>query len=145
MTTVAELEEKIEDRKRQIAQYEARKKALIAKEREQARKYKEVTLTAIGETVLKSLGADWTDIDLDGLQGWLTECADDIRSVAVTEPRTPAEAKAALDAFKRTSKKPKRGDEPEQDAEADAEPSEQADESEADGREQPQPYQNSGC
>ena len=82
-----------------------------AKEREQARKWKAATLAAIGETVLKTLGADWTAIDLEGLQGWLAESAEDIRLMAVTDTRTPVEAKEALDAFKRSSK-PKRTGKP---------------------------------
>lgn len=61
--------------------------------------------------MLKTLGADWTDIDLEGLQGWLAESAEDIRLMAVTDPRTPVEAKEALDAFKRSSK-PKRTGKP---------------------------------
>ena len=67
--------------------------------------------SAIGETVLKTLGADWTAIDLEGLQGWLAESAEDIRLMAVTDTRTPVEAKEALDAFKRSSK-PKRTGKP---------------------------------
>ena len=80
-------------------------------DREQARKWKAATLAAIGETVLKTLGADWTAIDLEGLQGWFADNAEDIRLMAVTDPRTPVEAKEALDAFKRSSK-PKRTGKP---------------------------------
>ena len=50
-------------------------------------------------------------LDLEGLQGWLAESAEDIRLMAVTDTRTPVEAKEALDAFKRSSK-PKRTGKP---------------------------------
>lgn len=102
MATVSEIDGKLDELKRQAA---------ALKEREQARKWKAATLAAIGETVLKTLGADWTAIDLEGLQGWLAESAEDIRLMAVTDTRTPVEAKEALDAFKRSSK-PKRTGKP---------------------------------
>ena len=43
--------------------------------------------------------------------GLIAERAEDIRLMAVTDPRTPVEAKEALDAFKRSSK-PKRTGKP---------------------------------
>ena len=100
MTTVAELDEKIEDKKRQIAQYEARKKAILAKEREQARKNKAAALTAIGEAFLRAVGEDWTRIDFPSLQAWLDGSAGDIRLLALTDERSSTEAKEQLDAFK---------------------------------------------
>ena len=104
MPTVSEIDGKLDELKRQAA-------ALKEQGREQARKWKAATLAAIGETVLKTLGADWTAIDLEGLQGWLADNAEDIRLMAVTDTRTPVEAKEALDAFKRSSK-PKRTGKP---------------------------------
>ena len=111
MATVSEIDGKLDELKRQAAALKEQRKIAAAKEREQARKWKAATLAAIGETVLKTLGADWTDIDLEGLQGWLADNAEDIRLMAVTDPRTPVEAKEALDAFKRSSK-PKRTGKP---------------------------------
>lgn len=111
MATVSEIDGKLDELKRQAAALKEQRKVAAAKEREQARKWKAATLAAIGEIVLKTLGADWTDIDLEGLQGWLAESAEDIRLMAVTDPRTPVEAKEALDAFKRSSK-PKRTGKP---------------------------------
>lgn len=111
MATVSEIDGKLDELKRQAAALKEQRKVAAAKEREQARKWKAATLAAIGEIVLKTLGADWTDIDLEGLQGWLAESAEDIRLIAVTDPRTPVEAKEALDAFKRSSK-PKRTGKP---------------------------------
>ena len=105
MATVSEIDGKLDELKRQAAALKEQRKIAAAKEREQARKWKAATLAAIGETVLKTLGADWTDIDLEGLQGWLADNAED------TDPRTPVEAKEALDAFKRSSK-PKRTGKP---------------------------------
>lgn len=111
MPTVSEIDGKLDELKRQAAALKEQRKVAAAKEREQARKWKAATLAAIGETVLKTLGADWTAIDLEGLQGWLAESAEDIRLMAVTDTRTPVEAKEALDAFKRSSK-PKRTGKP---------------------------------
>ena len=99
---------KLDELKRQAAALKEQRKIAAAKEREQARKWKAATLAAIGETVLKTLGADWTAIDLEGLQGWFADNAEDIR---LTDQRTPVEAKEALDAFKRSSK-PKRTGKP---------------------------------
>ena len=104
MPTVSEIDGKLDELKRQAAALKEQRKVAAAKEREQARKWKAATLATIGETVLKTLGADWTDIDLEGLQGWLADNAEDIRLMAVTDPRTPVEAKEALDAFKRSSR-----------------------------------------
>ena len=101
MPTVSEIDGKLDELKRQAAALKEQRKVAAAKEREQARKWKAATLAAIGETVLKTLGADWTAIDLEGLQGWLAESAEDIRLMA----------KEALDAFKRSSK-PKRTGKP---------------------------------
>lgn len=111
MATVSEIDGKLDELKRQAAALKEQRKIAAAKEREQARKWKAATLAAIGETVLKTLGANWTAIDLEGLQGWLADNAEDIRLMAVTDPRTPVEAKEALDAFKRSSK-PKRTGKP---------------------------------
>ena len=102
MATVSEIDGKLDELKRQAAALKEQRKIAAAKEREQARKWKAATLAAIGETVLKTLGADWTAIDLEGLQGWFADNAEDIRLMAVTDPRTPVEAKEALDAFKRS-------------------------------------------
>ena len=107
MATVSEIDGKLDELKRQAAALKEQRKIAAAKEREQARKWKAATLAAIGETVLKTLGADWTE----GLQGWFADNAEDIRLMAVTDPRTPVEAKEALDAFKRSSK-PKRTGKP---------------------------------
>lgn len=109
MATVSEIDDKLDELKRQAAALKEQRKVAAAKEREQARKWKTATLTAIGESVLKSLDVDWTAIDLYGLREWLDGNAGDIRLIAVTEPRTPVEAKEALDAFKRSAKTAKTG------------------------------------
>lgn len=111
MPTVSEIDGKLDELKRQAAALKEQRKVAAAKEREQARKWKAATLAAIGETVLKTLGADWTDIDLNELQPWLTWSGGPMRPKVVTDPRTPVEAKEALDAFKRSSK-PKRTGKP---------------------------------
>lgn len=113
MATVSEIDSKLEELKRQAAALKEQRRAAAAKEREQARKWKAMTLAAIGESVLKAVNADWTDIDIEALQGWLSENADGIRQSSVTGHRVPAEAKEALDAYKK-SLKAKRDDSPRQ-------------------------------
>lgn len=113
MATVSEIDSKLEELKRQAAALKEQRRAAAAKEREQARKWKAMTLAAIGESVLKAVSADWTDIDIEALQGWLSENADGIRQSSVTDHRAPAEAKEALDAYKK-SLKAKRDDSPRQ-------------------------------
>lgn len=111
MATVSEIDGKLYELKRQTAALKEQRKIAAAKEREQARKWKAATLAAIGEIVLKTLGADWTAIDLNELQPWLTWNGGSACPKVVTDPRTPMEAKEALDAFKRSSK-PKRTGKP---------------------------------
>lgn len=111
MATVSEIDGKLDELKRQAAALKEQRKIAAAKEREQARKWKAATLAEIGEIVLKTLGADWTDIDLNELQPWLTWSGGSACPKVVTDPRTPMEAKEALDAFKRSSK-PKRTGKP---------------------------------
>ncbi len=113
MATVSEIDSKLEELKRQAAALKEQRRAAAAKEREQARKWKAMALAAIGESVLKAVSADWTDIDIEALQGWLSENADGIRQSSVTDHRAPAEAKEALDAYKK-SLKAKRDDSPRQ-------------------------------
>lgn len=117
MPTVSELDEKLEDLKRQTLRVKEQRKEAVRKEREQARKWRAMTLTAIGEAVASSLGTPWTDIDLESLREWLDANADALRQFAVTEHRTPAKAKEALDAFKRPVRKqePPADTEPESD------------------------------
>lgn len=119
MATVSEIDSKLEELKRQAAALKEQRRAAAAKEREQARKWKAMTLAAIGESVLKAVSADWTDIDIEALQGWLSENADGIRQSSVTDHRAPAEAKEALDAYKK-SLKAKRDDSPRQQDEPEA-------------------------
>ena len=99
MPTVEELDAKIEERRRQIARFEERKKALIAKEREQQKKWQTLVDSAIGETVIREAGCTWTDIDLDCLQSWLDERAEDLHDPVV------ADAKRALDRFKKAQRR----------------------------------------
>lgn len=57
MATVSEIDGKLDELKRQTAALKEQRKIAAAKEREQARKWKAATLAAIGEIVLKTLGA----------------------------------------------------------------------------------------
>lgn len=119
MATVSKIDNKLEELKRQAAALKEQRRAAAAKEREQARKWKAMTLAAIGESVLKAVNANWTDIDIEALQGWLSENADGIRQSSVTGHRAPAEAKEALDAYKK-SLKAKRDDGSQQQVEPEA-------------------------
>ena len=74
MPTVSEIDGKLDELKRQAAALKEQRKVAAAKEREQARKWKAATLAAIGETVLKTLGADWTAIDLEAEAHGETRC-----------------------------------------------------------------------
>lgn len=105
MPTVEGLDRKIEEMKGQIARYEERRKALIAKEREQQKKWRAGVTTAIGELVLREVGCDWNAIDLECLQAWLAERAEDAYGSVVAEGQDAAGAKRALDRFKKAQKK----------------------------------------
>lgn len=107
MPTVEEIDERIEEHKRQIARMEERKRAILAKQREQERKWKAACLSAIGEAVLDAVGCAWNELDVEALSGRLSVSGGDVLADAVTEGRSPADAKAALDDFKRLLKERK--------------------------------------
>lgn len=109
MATIAELDEKIQERKKQIARFEKRKKALLAKEREQEKKWKTAALTAMGELLLEALGCSWAELDLTDLDECLSDQSGSIRELVVREGRTSSEAKRALDEFKRARSSSYRG------------------------------------
>ena len=109
MATIAELDEKIQERKEQIARFEKRKKALLAKEREQEKKWKTAALTTMGELLLEALGCSWAELDLADLGECLSDQTGSIRELVVHEGRTPSEAKRALDEFKRARSSSYRG------------------------------------
>lgn len=102
MRTVAEIDGKIEEHLNQIDQLKELRKQAAAKERQQTRKWRGMCLTAIGETVVRSIGCDWAELDLDGLQEALSDTGGELLAAAVIEGRPPTEAKRALDAFKRS-------------------------------------------
>lgn len=109
MRTVAEIDGKIDEFQSRIEKLREERKAAAAKERQQTRKWRGMCLSAIGETVVRAVGCDWAELDLGGLQDALNDTGGDLLSGAVIEGRSPAEAKRALDAFKR----PRRSGEPE--------------------------------
>lgn len=93
MATVAEIDGKIVSCQALIEQLREQRKAAAAKERQQARKWRGMCLSAIGETVLRAVGCGWSELDLDGLQAALDDIGGDPLSAAVIEGRSPAEAK----------------------------------------------------
>lgn len=107
MPTVEDFDRKIDEIEKQLALVKERRKAQAVKEREQRRKWRTGVVTTIGELVLCQLGCDWTDIDLERLQGWLAEHADEAGDASVIESRTPADAKLAHDQYKRSLKHPR--------------------------------------
>lgn len=117
MRTVAEIDGKIDEFYGRIEKLKEERKAAAAKERQQTRKWRGMCLSAIGETVVRAVGCDWAELDLGGLQDALNDTGGDLLSGAVIEGRSPAEAKRALDAFKR----PRRSGESEADG-SEAEP-----------------------
>lgn len=104
MATIEELDIKIAEKRRQIAQYENRKKAILAKQREQERKWKSGITSSVGEMILNVTGSSWTEIDYDGLYQWLMDHKNELMDHVVTAARPPAEAKSQFDAFKHQTK-----------------------------------------
>ena len=104
MRTVAEIDGKIDEFYGRIEKLKEERKAAAAKERQQTRKWRGMCLSAIGETVVRAIGCNWAELNLEGLQDALNDIGGDLLSGAVIEGRSPAEAKKALDAFKRLRK-----------------------------------------
>lgn len=111
-TTVADYDRELEETKKKMARLKEGRKAAAAREREQNRKWRSSVTSAMGEMLLDALGFDWNEVDLAGLRPLLDELVeerrDDIRLCAVAEGRTPAEAKQALDSFKKASRTAKK-------------------------------------
>lgn len=105
MPTVEDYDRKIDEIEKQLALVKERRKNQAAKEREQRRKWRAGVVATIGELVISELGCDWTDIDLECLQGWLAENASTARNASVIENRTPADAKQAHDQYKQALKR----------------------------------------
>ena len=104
MATIEALDEKIEKKRREIAQYETRKRAILAKEREQARKWKAETLQSIGTIVVDATHLDYKAINLSALHNWLYAHAQELSGQIAQDVLSPADAKAALDEFKKWRK-----------------------------------------
>ena len=113
MATIEDMDRRIAEAKERLAQFEAKKRAMLAKEREQARKWRGALLATVGETVLTAAGCDWTRLDLNALRSWLVAHSDEAHSQLVGQERTPAQAKAALDDFKATRSRKEEESQPE--------------------------------
>ena len=100
MPTVADYDRELEETKKKMARLREGRKAAAAKEREQARKWRTATVSTMGELLLESLKAC--------LDEWVTRERESIQFRITTEERTPADAKQALDAFKRAQREEKR-------------------------------------
>lgn len=113
MATIEDMDRRIAEAKERLAQFEAKRRAMLAKEREQARKWRAALLATVGETVLTAAGCDWTRLDLDALRSWLVAHSDEAHARLVGQERTPAQAKAALDDFKATRSRKAEAEQPE--------------------------------
>lgn len=100
MATITELDAKIEEKRRQIERYQARKRALVAKERAQQRKWRASVLEGIGRSVLDAAGCEWSRVDLEALRLWLAAHADELQSQVVLAESSPRDAKERLDHLK---------------------------------------------
>lgn len=100
MATIAQLDEKIEKKKEEIARYETRKKALIAKEREMHRKWKNAVLTAIGQIVVDAAQCSWDAVDLAAFEDWLGSGQEELSGLVVVEQSDPEAAKERLDIYR---------------------------------------------
>lgn len=99
--TVEDLDAKIEAKRREIAQMEDRRRKLVAKNREQERKWAAALMAEAGRRVVEATGCDWSRLDLGALSLFLAEHAEEASALLVTPERTPAEAHEALLALTR--------------------------------------------
>ena len=116
MPSVADFDRELEETKRKMAQLKEGRKAALAREREQTRKWRAATTSTIGELVLETLGFGWSEVDLAALQSslrdWAAERGESVRASALREGRAPADAKRALDTFKREQRQARTGKSP---------------------------------
>ena len=109
--TVADFDRELEEAKKRIVKLNEGRKAAAAKEREQSRRLRAAKVSVMGEMLLESLGCGWNEVDLTALQPRLEEWADghreDIRLRIVSDALSNADAKQALDAFKKSRREAK--------------------------------------
>lgn len=101
MATISDYDEKIEKKKDEIVRLEARRKALLRKERERERKWKTAFQNTIGEIVVQAVGCGWQELDLELFQAWLEEAIGGSQPPVVLSESTPEDAKKRCDAFRR--------------------------------------------
>lgn len=101
MATISDYDEKIEKKKDEIVRLEARRKALLRKERERERKWKTAFQNTIGEIVVQAVGCGWQELDLELFQAWLEEAIGGSQPPVVLSESTPEDAKKRCDAFRK--------------------------------------------
>lgn len=101
MATISDYDKKIEKKKDEIVRLEARRKALLRKERERDRKWKTAFQNTIGEIVVQAVGCGWQELDLELFQAWLEEAIGGSQPPVVLSESTPEDAKKRCDAFRR--------------------------------------------
>lgn len=100
MATIQDFEERIEKQKAELAKLEAKKKELEKKIRERNRKWRSLVTHSAGESVLSAVGCAWQELDLDALDCFLANHADEVCDLLAVHGSTPENAKARLDARK---------------------------------------------
>lgn len=105
--TVNEMDQLIDDLESQLSDAKKRRKEAVKAEREMAKEWKPECLTAIGEVVCEAAGCKWNELDIASLAEVLAGSEMQLDQ-CVSEGRGAAEAKEALDAFKRSRRKVKR-------------------------------------
>ena len=78
MATIQDFEERIEKQKAELAKLEAKKKELEKKIRERNRKWRSLVTHSAGESVLSAVGCAWQELDLDALDCFLANHADEV-------------------------------------------------------------------
>lgn len=87
---------KIEEAKHRVAQLEERKRAALAREREQSRKWRAATVAEVGEEVLSAAGCDWTRIDPAATGEWLREHAEGLAKAVGVECLSEEDASTVI-------------------------------------------------
>lgn len=101
MATVQDFEERIEKQKAELARLEGKKRELERKIRERDRKWRTQVLQAAGEIALSHCGCAWAELDLDGLDEYLSGHSGEMAGLLSVPGSTPEQAKERLDARKR--------------------------------------------
>lgn len=110
MATISDYDRKIERKKDEIARLEARRRAILRRERARERKLRAAFQSTIGEVVVRAVGCGWEELDLELFQAWIEEAIDGTQPQIVLPGATPEDAKRRCDAFRRRASASGRAD-----------------------------------